>query len=324
MKPWVLAARSSLLGAGFLLIAAGHAQTYPTKPVRVIAASAGTTGDLLARHLAQQLTERWGKQVIVENRSGAGATIAADVAAKAAPDGYTLHITQVASFAAAVTLYKKLPYDPIRDFAPITLFAESPLMLLAHPSMPPATLREFIDFARKRPGQINYSSASPGTVSHLTTEFLNYAAGLKLVHVPYKGSGAAVLALVSGETQFSAIVLPNALPQVRAGKVKTYAVTSKRRFAGAPDIPTAAEAGLPEFESAAWFGVSAPARTPPDLISRLNREIVEILRTSAAREWLLAQGLEPLPSTPEEYAAFLRSEIVKWKKVIEVSGARVD
>jgi tripartite-type tricarboxylate transporter receptor subunit TctC len=322
MKRWLLVIGA--VGVGLLLIAAGHAQNYPTKPVRIIAGAAGTTNDILSRHLAQQLGERWGKQVIVDNRPGAGATIAADLAAKAAPDGYTLHITQVASFAAAVTLYRKLPYDPIKDFAPITLYAETPLMLVAHPSMPPASLREFIDFAKKRPGAINFASASGGTSSHLTTELLNYVAGLKLVHVPYKGSGAAMLALVSGEAQFSSIVIPNALPQVKAGKVKAYAVTSKRRFAGAPDVPTAAEAGLPGFESTAWFGMSAPARTPTDLISRLNREIVEILRAPAVRDWLLAQGAEPLPSTPEEYAAYIKSEIVKWKIVIEVSGARVD
>jgi tripartite-type tricarboxylate transporter receptor subunit TctC len=315
-----------LLIALLLLDLAGtaSAQTYPTKPVRIIAGAAGTTNDILSRHLAQQLTERWGKQVIVDNRPGAAGTIAADLAAKAAPDGYTLHITQVASFAAAVTLYRKLPYDPIKDFAPITLYAETPLMLIAHPSMPPASLREFIDFAKKRPGAINFASGGGGTAGHLTTELLNYVAGLKLVHVPYKGSGAATLALMSGEAQFSSTVLPTILPQVKAGKVKVYAVTSKRRFAGAPDIPTAAEAGLPGFESTAWFGMSAPSRTPTDLISRLNRDIVEILRAPAVRDWLLAQGAEPLPSTPEEYAAYLRSEIVKWKKVIEVSGVRVD
>lgn len=311
-------------GAIPLFAPSGHGQDYPTKPVRIIAAATGTTNDIFARHLAQQLTERWGRQVIVENRPGAGATIAADIAAKAPPDGYTLHITQVASFA-AVRLHKKLPYDPILDFAHITLYADTPLLLVAHPSLPPKNLREFIEFAKKRSGQINYASAGHGTASHLTTELLNYAAGFKLVHVPYKGgSGAAMVALISGETEFSSVVAPNALPQVKAGKVKAFAVTSRKRFAGAPEIPTAAEAGLPGFVSTAWFGMSAPARTPPDLISRLNRDIVEILRAGATREWMLAQGAEPLPTTPEEYAEFLREEIVKWTKVIEVSGARVD
>jgi tripartite-type tricarboxylate transporter receptor subunit TctC len=309
---------------GLLLISSGRAQDYPTKPVRIIAGAAGTANDILSRHLAQQLTERWGKQVIVDNRPGAGATIAADLAAKAAPDGYTLHIGQLASFAAAVSLYKKLSYDPVKDFAPITLYAESPLALIAHPSMSPASLREFIEYAKKRPGAINYSSASSGTGSHLTTELLNHTAGLKLVHVPYKGSGAAMMALVSGEAQFSSIILPIALPLVKAGKAKAYAITSRKRFAGAPDIPTAAEAGLPGFESTAWFGMFAPARTPQDIVGRLNREIVEILRAPAVRDWLLAQGADPSPSTPEEFAAYIKSETAKWKKVIEVSGARVD
>jgi len=324
MKRRLLVIFGGAVAVSHLIGTVGHAQDYPTKPVRIIAGSTGTTNDILSRYLAQQLTERWGKQVIVENRPGAGGTISADVAAKAAPDAYTLHIAHTATFAAAVSLYRKLPYDPIKDFAPITLYAESPMMLVAHPSMPPANLREFMDFAKRRPGAINFASAGSATVSHLTTELLNHLAGLKLVHVPYKGSGAAMLALVSGEAEFSAIVAPNALPQVKAGKVKAYAVTSKRRFASAPDVPTAAEAGLPGFESTAWFGMCAPSRTPPDLIGRLNREIVEVLRAPAVRDWLLAQGAEPTPSTPEEFAAHLKSEIVKWKKVIEVSGARVD
>jgi tripartite-type tricarboxylate transporter receptor subunit TctC len=310
--------------AALLIGGAVHAQNYPVKPVRIVAGSTGATNDILARHLAVQLTERWGRQVIVDNRGGAGGTIHADIAAKAAPDGYTLVMAYTANFAISASLYKKLPYDPIRDFAPITLYAETPLMLLAHPSMPPATLRQFIEFAKKRPGEINYASATPGTVSHLTTELLNQLAGLKLTHVPYKGSGAATLALISGEAQFSSLVLPNALPQVKAGKAKAYAVTSKRRFAGAPDIPTAAEAGLPGFEATAWFGICAPARTPPDLIARLNRDIVEIARTPAVRDWLLAQGAEPIPSTPEAFGAHIKSEIARWKKIVEISGARAD
>ena len=299
---------------------AAYAQNYPVKPVRIVAATAGTTGDLLARYLAQQLNARWGVQVIVDNRSGAGATIAADVAAKAAPDGYTLHIGQLASFAAAVTLYRKLPYDPVRDFAPITRFADVPLIIIAHPSLPVTSLREFIDYAKKRPGAISYSSASIGTGSHLTMELLTHVAGIKLLHIPYRGSGAATTALISGEVPVSAIVVPNALPQVKAGKARAYAITSRKRFSGAPEIPTADEAGLRGFESTAWFGMFAPARTPRELLDRLNRDLVEILRTPATDAWLLAQGAVPSPGTPEELAAFVRSETVKWKKVIELTG----
>lgn len=325
MKRWSSAALCCVIGVGVMLIGmAAHAQSYPVKPVRIVAATAGTTGDMLARHLAQQLTVRWGVQVIVDNRSGAGATIAADVAAKAAPDGYTLHIGQLASFAAAVSLYTKLSYDAVRDFAPITRFADVPLIFIAHPSMPAASLREFIDYAKKRPGAISFSSASSGTGSHLTMELLTHVAGIKLLHIPYKGSGAATIAIVSGEVPVSAIVVPNALPQVKAGKVRAYAITSKQRFSGAPEIPTADEAGLRGFESTAWFGMFAPARTPSALIDRFNRDMVEMLRAPATVAWLLSQGAVPSPGTPEELAAFVRSETVKWKKVIELSGAKAD
>lgn len=297
---------------------------YPTRPVRIIAASPATTGDLLARHLGQRLNERWGQPVIVENRAGAGAIIAAEAAAKAAPDGYTLHIAQLASFAAAPSLHKTLRYDPVRDFAAITFYAELALMLLAHPSVPAATLQEFISYAAKRPGAMNYSSAGAGTGSHLTTEMLKHRAGLKLVPVHYKGTGAAMTALISGEVQFATIVLPNALPQVRAGKVKAYAITSKSRFPGASEVPTAHEAGLSGFESITWFGMVAPARTPVSLLNRLNREMGEILRSPASEAWLLNQGALPRPGTAAEFAAFVKSEIEKWKKVIEISGAKAD
>ena len=320
----LLAPALGLAGAILILAVPGHAQEYPVKPVRIIAGASGTANDILARHLAHQLTERSGRQVIVDNRPGAGGTIAADLAAKAAPDGYTFNTAYTANFAAAVSLYRKLPYDPIRDFAPIALYADSPMLLVAHPSMPPRSLRELIEFAKKRPGAINSASAGGATVSHLTTELLNHVAGVKLVTVHYKGSGAAMLALVSGEAQVAAIVMPSALPQVKAGKAKAYAVASAKRFAGMPEIPTAGEAGLPGFEATSWFGFCAPARTPPALIGRLNRDFVEVLRVPGVRDWLLAQGAEPIPSTPEEFAAYLRTEIVKWKKVVELSGARID
>ncbi len=325
MRQLFLGTLGGLFGTGLLLLgAAGHAQTYPTRPVRIIAASTGTTGDLLARYLGERLNERWGQPVVVENRSGAGATIAAEVAAKAAPDGYTLHIGQLASFSAAVSLYKKLSYDPVKDFAPITLYAQVPLMFLAHPSVPAASLREFIDYAKKRSGAINYSSAGPGTGSHLTTELLNHVAGLRLVHVPYRGTGAAVTAILGGEVQVASIVLPNALPQVKAGKARAYAITSKSRFAGAPEVPTAHEAGLAGFESTAWFGMLVPARTPANLVGKLNRDMVEILRTPAIQAWLLTQGAVPSPGTPEEFAAFIKSETAKWADVVKRAGVKVD
>jgi len=280
--------------------------------------------DLLARYLGLRLAERWGKQVVIDNRSGAGGMIASEIAAKAAPDGYTLHLGQLSSHAAAVSLYRKLSYDPLKDFAPITLYAQVPLVFIAHPSVPAATLREFVDYAKKRPGAINYSSGGPGTSGHLTIELLNHLAGIKLTHVPYKGVGVATGAVIAGEAQVAVIPLPIALPQAKAGKVKAYAITSKARFAGAPELPTAAEAGMPEFISSTWFALFVPAGTPPGLVARLNRDILEVLRTPASEAWMLAQGAVPSTGTPRELTAFMQSEIAKWKKVVEVSGARVD
>ena len=307
-----------------LSCASAHAQVYPSRPVRIVTGSAGATNDIIARHMAHHLTERWGRQVIVENRAGADGTIAVMQVYKAAPDGYTLIMCYTPNFGTAPTLYKNLPYDPTKDFAPISNYAATPLMLLAHPSLPPGNLREFIAFAKKRPGQVNFASAGSGTASRLTTELLILEAGVKLLHVPYKGSGAASVALMSGEAQFSSLVLPNALPLVKAGKAKAYAVTSRSRFSGAPDVPTAAEAGLPGFESTAWFGICAPARTPADLVARLNRDIGEILRNPAVRGSLIVQGADPVPTTPEEFGAYIRSEIEKWRKVIVASGAKVE
>ena len=297
---------------------------YPVRPVRIIAASPATTGDLLARHLGQRLNERWGQPVVVENRAGAGAIIAAEAAAKAAPDGYTLHIAQLASFAAAPSLHRSLRYDPIKDFAPLTLYAELPLMLLAHPSITAATLQEFVSYAAKRPGDLNYSSAGAGTGSHLTVEMLKHRAGLNLTPVHYKGTGAAMTALISGEVQFAVIVLPNALPQFKAGKVRAYAITSRTRFPGAAEVPTAHEAGLSGFESTTWFGLVAPARTPARIQKKLNTDMNDILKSPATESWLMSQGAIPRPGTEVEFASFMKSETDKWRKVIELSGIRAD
>jgi tripartite-type tricarboxylate transporter receptor subunit TctC len=313
------------IGASLLLFSVpAHSQVYPTKPVRIVAAATGSMADMLSRNLGPRLSERWRQPVIVDNRAGAGGTISADVAAKAAPDGYTLLMGGQATHAGAVSLYKSLPYDPVKDFAPITLFAQSPLVLIAHPSVPATNLREFLDYAKKHPGAIIYSSAGAGTASHLTATFFILQAGIDLVHVPYKGPAPALTAILGREAQVSFIPVPIALAQIKAGKLKTYAVASAKRFAGAPDIPTAAEAGLPGFEAATWHGMFAPARTPAVLIGKLNREIVAILQMPAIQAALLTLGVEAIPSTPEEFAAYIKSEIVKWRKVAEVSGARVD
>jgi len=313
-----------LLGVLCNAAAPALAQAFPSKPVRIIAASTGTSGDLLARYLGQRLSERWSQPVVIENRSGAGAVIAAEVAAKAAPDGYTVHLGQHGSFAAAPHLYKKLPYDPVRDFAPITHYAHVPLMVVAHPSFAPGNMKDVIEYVKARPGAVNYSSGGAGGAGHLNFEMMNHAFGLKFVHVPYKGIGAALTAVMSGEVQLSGVPVPVALPQVRAGKVKAYATTGKNRFAGAPDIPTVAEAGFPGFDAVTWFAMFAPARTSAEIVRLLNRDMVAVIGSSPVRTWLIAQGADPAPGTPEELAAFLKSDIEKWGKVIRAAGIRAE
>jgi tripartite-type tricarboxylate transporter receptor subunit TctC len=297
---------------------------YPTKPVRIIAASTGTSGDLLARYLGQRLSERWGQPVVIENRSGLGGVIAGEVAARAAPDGYTVHLGQHGSFSAAPSLYKKMPYDPLKDFAPITHYAHVPLIIIAHPSLAPGNMKELVEYVRARPGAVNYSTGGAGGAAHLNFEMMNHAFGLKFVHVPYKGIGAATTAVMSGEVQLSGVPVPVALPQVKAGKVKAYATTSKNRFAGAPDIPTVAEAGFAGFDAVTWFALFAPARTPPDVIRVLNRDMVGIIGSPAVRTWLISQGADPAPGTPEELTVFLKSDMEKWGRVIRAAGIKAE
>ena len=297
---------------------------YPAKPVRIIAASTATSGDLLARYLGQRLSERWGQPVVIENRSGAGAVLAAELAAKAAPDGYTVHLGQHGSFAAAPSLYKKLSYDPLKDFAPITHYAFVPLIIVANPSLAAGNMKALVEYVKARPGAVHYSSGGAGGAGHLNFEMMNHAFALKFVHVPYKGIGAALTAVLSGEVQLSAVPVPVALPQIKAGKVKAYAISSKNRFSGAPDISTVAEAGFPGFEAVTWFAMFAPARTPVDILRTLNRDMVGIISTPSVRAWLVAQGTEPAPGTPEELTAFLKSDIEKWGKVIRMAGIKAE
>jgi tripartite-type tricarboxylate transporter receptor subunit TctC len=296
------------------------AQDFPARPVRIVTGNPGATADLLTRYLAKQLTERWGRQVIVENRGGGGGVISAEYTARALPDGYTLHMAQLASLAAAPSLHQKLSYDPLKDLAPVTLFAQTPLLIVVHPSMPVRTLRELIDLAKQRPEALSYASAGPGTGSHLTTALVNHVAGIRMVNISYRGTGAAITAIISGETHVSSLSLPSGLPQVRAGKVRALAITSKKRFSGVPDIPTADEAGLRGFESTAWFGIVVPGSTPAERIARLNRDIVGVLDAPATQVWIVARGADPSPGTPEEFAAFIKSEIEKWGPVLKGAG----
>ena len=315
--------RLLILPALFATVAAcavHAAEPFPVKPVRMITASPATTGDLLARQLAQQLAERWGQPVIVENRAGGAGVLAAEIAARASPDGYTVHLGQLGSFGAAPSLLKSLSYDPIKSFAPITRFAQVSQLVISHPSVPATTLKELIVHAKNPASRMSYASGGVGTAGHLTLEMFKSATGVDILHVPFRGVGAALTAVISGEVQLAMLPMPVALPQVRAGKVRAYAITSERRSASAPEIPTAAQAGLPAFESTTWFAMFAPARTPASIITRLNRDMVDIIGSPAMASWLNAQGAEPVPGTPAELATFLAAEIAKWARVVKAAG----
>ena len=313
----------TLIAAGLMVTAAvAAAQVYPVKPVRIITGGPGTLMDVVARHLGQRLGERWGQPVVVENRGGAGFTIGTGIAARSVPDGYTLVLADRTALAAAPSLYKTLSYDPIKDLAPITLVAVAPMYLVAHPSLPAANLHEFLAYAKQHKGALDFASAGPGTGPHMTNEQLRLAAGIDLVNVQYKGGGAAMAAIMSGEAKAGFIVAANVLSFVNAGKLKAYAVSSKRRFVGTPDIPTADEAGLPGFESTYWVGMLAPAGTPSHVVAKLNGDLVEILKSPSMQAALVAQGAEAASDTPEEFSAFIKSETAKLKKVIDLTGIR--
>lgn len=310
---------AGMIGAALLLVSlGGYAQQYPAKPVRMLTGSTGSGTDLMARHLGPQLSERWGQPVVVENRPQP--VIHADIVAKAAPDGYTLLVGQFSSHASPPSLYKKLPYDPVKDFCGITLVSKAPLLLIAHPSVPASNVQEFIAYAKQRPGDILYAAQSGGSSGRLTMELFSRRAGLDMRYVAYRSPTFSLSAVLAREAELSFLTVMAALPQVKAGKLKGFAVTSEKRFAGSPDIPTMIESGLPGFESTVWYGVFAPARTPAILVNKLNRDMVEILRRPSFQAALLTQGAEVSPGTPDELMAFVKSEIRKWGQVIREIG----
>ena len=289
---------------------------YPQRPVRMISGSVGSTADLTARFIAQKLGERWAYQVVVDNRSGAGGIIAAELVAKSPPDGHTLYVSGISTQVSAPLLFKNVPFDPVRDFAPISLLTNSGLVLVVTPAVPANNLKDFVAYVKARPDGVHYSSAAVGTSSHLTGELFAQATGAKLVHVPYKGTGYSLNALFTGEVQAAFLSTATTSVQVKGGKLKALALMSEKRFSGTPEIPTSVEQGFTGLESYVWFGLYAPARTPRALVMKINRDVVEILRTPEARDALLAQGAEAVPNSPEEFAAFQQREIAKWGKVI--------
>ena len=302
--------------------AADPAQNYPNRPVRMITGSPGSTSDISARFIAQKLSERWGQQVVVDNRPGAGGIIGAEIGAKAAPDGYTLVIGHIGTHASAQFLFKHLAYDPVKDFAPISLMTNSGIALVVNASVAATNLKEFVAYAKAKTGGVNYASAGGGTSSQLSGELFNQMTGAKLVHIPYKGAGFALTAVVSGETQAAFLSTTTANVQVKAGRLKALAVLSSKRFPATPDIPTASEQGFPGIESNVWFGLFVTAGTPPAIVTKVNRDVVAALRLQEAKDALLAQGAEAVPMTPEEFGAFLKQEIAKWGKVIKEAGIK--
>jgi tripartite-type tricarboxylate transporter receptor subunit TctC len=315
--------------AAGLLSAAGHvvaqtldASTYPSRPVRFLVGFApGGFTDVMARLIAGKLTETWGQQVVVDNRPGASTTIAADLAAKAAPDGYTLlmmtdnHVTNPA-------LFKKLPYDSDKDFAPVSLAALAPFLLVVHPSVPAQSVKELVSLAKARPGQLSYGSGGIGAPGHLSGELFGTLAGVKMVHVPYKGAAPALIGIQSGEIQVYFGNLPVTLPHARSGKLRALGVTSTKRASIAPEVPTVAEAGVPGFELTPWYGVMTRAGTPDAIVGKLNQEIVRILHAPDMRERVTNLGAEPAALSRDAYARFLKSESVKWGTLVKASGAK--
>src|SRR5258706_10277945 len=312
----VLAGMLALVPAIQAAPAADPAADYPNRPVRLITGSPGSTSDISARFIAQKLSEKWHQQVVVDNRPGAGGMIGAEIAAKSAPDGYTLMQGHIGTHASPQFLYKHLGYDPVKDFVPIALVSNSGIALAIHASVPANNLKEFIAYAKAKPGGVNYGSAGGGTSSQLSGELFNQMTGAKLVHIPYKDPGFALTALVGGETQAAFLSTTTISSQSKSGRIKALAVLSKKRFDAAPDIPSIVEAGYPGIESSVWFGLFAPARTPPAIIAKINRDAVAALQTPEAKALLLSQGAETIATTPAEFGAFLKAEITKWGRVI--------
>ena len=297
---------------------------YPAKQIRVIVPfPAGGPTDAIARAIGQKLSETWGQPVIVDNRPGAGGNIGTELAAKSPADGYTLFIGTVAN-AINQSLFAKLPFDFVRDFAPVTQNYVTGLILAVHPSLPAHSVKELIALAKAHPGQLSYSSSGVGGTPHLAGELFNSMAGVTMVHVPYKGSAPAMADLLGGHIQLTFDNMLTVLPQVKAGKLRGLAVTMTTRSPLAPELPTVAEAGLKGFEVKSWNGVVVPTGTPKEIIARLNGEIVRILRQPDLREKFLVQGVELVPTTPEEFGAFIKQDIAKWAKVIQLSGARAE
>ncbi len=305
-----------------LVVTTAIAAEYPARPVRIVVGAVSGGGvDITGRVIAAKLSEQLGQQFFVDNRPGAGGNVGSEFVAKSPPDGHTLLMGTIAVLAINPSLYKDLAVDPLRDFAPISRAADSTNILVIHPALPVKNVRELIALARSRPGDLVYGSSGVGTAGHLSGELFSSMAKLKLIHVPYKGGPPSIIDLIAGRLQLVFATAVVAVPQMQAGKVKALAVTIAKRSAFAPELPTMAEAGLPGFEANNWYGLVAPVKTPAEIIAKLNRDVVTLLNLPDVRELLFKQGIEAAPGTPEEFGAYMKSEIAKWRKVVQASGA---
>ncbi len=301
------------------------AQQYPIKPIRcVVPYPPGGPTDIIGRAIAQKLSESLGQPVIIDNRGGAAGTIGSEQVARSPADGYTLLWGTPGTHGIAPSIYPKLGYDPVKDFAPVTLIALGTNLMVVHPSVPARSVQEFVTLAKSRPGKLNFGSAGSGATSHMAGEMLKVMAGIDMLHVPFKGAAPAIVALMGGEVDMAILDAPALLPQIRSGKLRVLAVASERRSRVLPQVPTLVESGLPGYHASSWHALFAPAGTPRDVISRLHSEITHIVKLPEITERLAAQGVEPVANTPEQLASFIKAEITRWARVVKASRAKID
>ena len=308
---------------GMVIAAASGAQNYPVKPIRLVSPyPPGGANDILARIIGQKLGENLGQQIVIENRGGATGNIGAELVAKAPPDGYTLLMGQASNLSINISLMGKLPFDPIKDFAPITLVATTPNLLVVHPSLPVKTVKDLVALAKAKPGSLNYASSGSGSAGHLAAELFKQVAHVNIVHIPYKGAAPALTDVVAGQAQLYFTSPISAQPFVRGGRLRMVAVTSLKRSPSMPDIPTVAESGYPDFDVVSWWGILAPAGVPREIISKLHMQIVKILAMPDVKAKLAEQGADAASNTPEQFAAYIKSQITKWGRLIKELGVK--
>ena len=321
----IKAGRVLLALAACLLTAPTWGQAYPNKPLKMILPfPAGGPTDIVARAMGQGLAEALGHNVVIDNRPGGGGLIGATLAAKAPGDGYTLLLGGITTFGVAPSVHKNLAFDPVKDFLPVTMATRQPILLMMHPSLPVKSVREFIALAKARPGEINYASSGPGGSGHMAGELFRLVTGVNLVHIPYKGAPPALNELIAGQVQVMFGTILASAPHIRSGRVRAIAITGPQRSTALPEVMTFSEAGLPTYDASSWNGVLVPAGTPRAVVDRLNAEIVRILKSPNVLERLAQDGALPAPTTPEEFAAFMKAEIAKWAKVVQAANIRID